>query len=370
MTADSAENAQSAPFVAHVSPTYFAPESFVGGGERYAEELSRAMADLVPVRFISFGPRAFRQRVGARYERVILRSWTRDKMTPFSPRLWTELGGASVVHCYQLNTLSTFLAALFARLRGVPAFVTDLGGGGWTPGYHIDPGRWIDGHLPISAYASRLLPSGAQAAQVIYGGVDLQKYPPRPAPRHDGTVVFLGRILPHKGIHALIEGLPRDRRLKIVGPAGDASYLERLRRLAAGKQVTFVHDASDADVGSLLREAAVLVHPTPTDADGTAGVRELLGLSVLEAMASGCVVVVSDAASLPELIEDGRSGLLVPPNDPGAIHRSIQSVLSDLSLWQRLSSGARLRIEERFLWCSAVTRCLDAYAARGAGISA
>src|SRR6185436_21147910 len=121
------------PDVVHVSPTYFAPESVIGGGERYAEELSRAMAERVTVRFVSFGASAFRDRVNERYERVILKSWTRDKMTPFAPLLWRELRGARVVHCYQLNTLSTFLAVLFSRLRGVPAFVSDLGGGGWTP---------------------------------------------------------------------------------------------------------------------------------------------------------------------------------------------------------------------------------------------
>lgn len=349
------------PDVVHVSPTYFAPESLIGGGERYAEELSRAMAERVRVRFVSFGPRAFRERIGDRYERVILRSWTHDKMTPFSPRLWAELRGARVVHCYQLNTLSTFLGVVFARLRGVPAFVSDLGGGGWTPGYQINLARWITGHLAISKYAACRLPARHQAVSVIYGGIDLGRYPRREDLSHDGTVAFLGRILPHKGIHYLIEGLPPNCPLKVVGPVGDERYLDRLKRLAEGKPVTFMHGLSDADIAALLRRAAVLVHPTPTDPSGNAGVSELLGLAVLEAMASGCPVVVSDAASLPELIEHEVSGLLVAPNDPSAIRSAIQRVLADAQLWKRLALEARRRVEDRFTWQQVVARCLNAY---------
>ena len=353
------------PDVAHVSPTYFAPESLIGGGERYAEELSRAMAERVRVRFISFGPRAFRERVGDRYERVILRSWTRDKLTPLSARLWAELRGAQIVHCYQLNTLSTFFGVLFARMRRVPAFVSDLGGGGWTPGYQIDIGRWVSGHLPISSYASRGVPRGHRIAEILYGGVDLTKYSRRSPLTHDGSVVFLGRILPHKGIHYLIDGLPPDRLLRVIGPIDNDGYLERLKLLSRGKRVEFLHGLSDRDVATLLGKAAVLVHPTPTDSAGNAGVNELLGLAVLEAMASNCPVVVSAAASLPELVEPERSGLVVPPNDPGAIRSAIERLLGDPDLWARLAKEGRRRVEEKFVWPKVVDRCLRAYGMGG-----
>jgi glycosyltransferase involved in cell wall biosynthesis len=353
------------PEVAHVSPTYFAPESLIGGGERYAEELSRAMAERVRVRFISFGPRAFRERIEDRYERVILRNWTRDKMTPFSPRLWAELRGAQIVHCYQLNTLSTFLGVLFARMRGVPAFVSDLGGGGWTPGYQIDIGRWLSGHLPISRYAARGVPQDHRIAEILYGGVDLEKHSRRTTLMHDGSIAFLGRILPHKGIHFLIDAVPPDRLLRVVGPVGAIEYLERLKLLSKGKRVEFLHGLSDEEVAQLLRKAAILVHPTPTDAAGNAGVNELLGLAVLEAMASNCPVIVSAAASLPELVEPDGSGLVVPPNDPGAIRTAIERVLGDPELWTRLAREGRRRVEEKFVWPKVVERCLRAYGIEG-----
>jgi len=84
--------------VCHVSPTYFAPESVLGGGERFAEELARAMARRAAVKLVSFGRRAARERVSPTYERVILRNWSGRTLVPFSPRLRRELRDADVVH--------------------------------------------------------------------------------------------------------------------------------------------------------------------------------------------------------------------------------------------------------------------------------
>jgi glycosyltransferase involved in cell wall biosynthesis len=347
--------------VVHVSPTHFAVESVIGGGERFVEELSRAMAERVAVRLVSFGPAARRERLSATYERVILRSWTRDQMTPFSPLLWHELSGAQVIHCHQYYTLPTFLSALYGRLAGIPVFVSDLGGGGWTPGYRIDISRWISAHLPISRYAASRLPGTNRNFAVIYGGADLRRYQPRAALVHDGSVVFLGRILPHKGIHFLIEGLPAETALTIIGPVGDRDYLARLHALAAGKRVHFVHTLTDAEVVEKLRSAMALVHPTPTDGAGSAGANELLCLAVIEAMASNCAAVVTNAASLPEIVEHERSGLVVPPNDAAAIGDAIRRLAADAALWAALVSGARRRVETEFVWSRTVERCLSAY---------
>ncbi len=345
-----------------MSPTYFAPESALGGGERFAEELARAMAGRAEVKLVSFGPRALRERPKPGYERVILESWTRDRMTPFSPRLWGELAGADVIHCHQFFVLPTFLAALSGRLRGSRVFVSDLGGGGWTPGYQIDATRWMAAHLPISEYAARSLPGRNQRRRVIWGGVDLARYPMRPKAVHDGSVVFLGRVLPHKGIHFLIEGLPEGTPLEILGPPGDAAYLERLRGLAAGKDVRFRGAVTDEEVIERLGKAMVLVHPTPVDDTGSARANELFGLVLVEAMARGCPVIASNAASLPEIVTPEVNGLLVPPNRPEAIREAILRLQGDPDLWARLSAGARRTVEERFTWDRVADRCLEAYA--------
>jgi glycosyltransferase involved in cell wall biosynthesis len=361
--------------IVHVTPTYFAPESVLGGGERFAEELARAMAgrpDVHGVKLVSFGPRAFRETPQPGFERVILASWTRDPMTPFAPGLLAELREADVVHCHQLAVLPSFLGILFGRLRGSRTYVSDLGGGGWTPGYQIDVTRFLDAHLPISEYAAHGIRDRNRKRRpyrVIYGGVDLERYPPRSEPQHDGSVVFLGRVLPHKGIHFLIEGLPAGVALDVVGPAPDAAYLERLRALAAGhdvrRDVRFHGALPDSEVIARLGRAMALVHPTPVDERGSAGAHELFGLALVEAMARGCPVIASDAASLPEIVTPEADGLLVPPNQPAEIGAAILRLRDEPGLWERLSAGARRTVEARFTWTRVADRCLEAYAECG-----
>ncbi len=350
-----------------ISPTYFAAESVLGGGERFAEELSRALAQsgAAEVRFVSFGSRALRERPEPALERSILRSWTRDPMTPFSPHLFRELVGADVIHCFQRNVLPTFLAAWWGHRHKVPVFVTDLGGGGWTPGYQIDVARWVAAELPISAYAAADLARLGRRFEVIYGGVDLSRYPPRPQEEHNGSVVFLGRILPHKGIHLLIEALPPEVPLHVVGSSSDNAYLDRLRTSAVDKSVHFHGALNDDQVIALLQRAMALVHPTPVDADGSAGVRELFGLALVEAMACGAPVIASRAASLPEIVVDGETGILFSANDPLSLAAAISRLSADPKLWHTLSAAARQRVEANFTWRAVAERCLVAY--RNAG---
>lgn len=353
--------------ITFVSPTYFAPESVLGGGERYAEELARAVArssrEDVRVRFVSFGPRELRERPASNLERVILRNWSSNPLVPFSPRLAGELADADVLHAFQWFSLPTFLTAWWGRKKRV--FVSDLGGGAWTPGFHLDQERWVRAHLPISAYAAR---GGRwrRPHRVIHSGVDLERYPMRPAyehnGEHDGSIVFLGRVLPHKGIHFLIEALPPDLPLTVIGTEGTPEYRARLESLAEGKRVTFLSGASDDEVRARLRRAMALVHPTPVDAHGSAGANELFGLALVEAMACGCPVIASNVASLPEIVEHEGSGLLVPPNVPAAITTALERLRGDGALWRRLSQGARARVEERFTWERVAARCLAAYA--------
>jgi glycosyltransferase involved in cell wall biosynthesis len=350
--------------VCHVTPTYFAPESVLGGGERFAEELARAMAKRAEVKLVSFGSRATRERLAPTYERVILRNWSPKKLVPFSPRLRRELRGADVIHCHQYFVLSTFLAAFFGARQGSRIFVSDLGGGAWTPGFHIDQSRWITAHLPISRYAARSMAGLPRPQRVIYCGVDLGRFQARPEPRHDGSVVILGRILAHKGVHFLIAGLPAGMTLHVVGSPLDAAYLERLRALAAGKDVRFHLGLADREVIAILQRAMALVHATTLDASGDAREHELFGLAPIEAMACGCPVVASRAASLPEIVEHEKCGLLVPPNDPAAIGAALGRLAAEPGLWQRLAGAARLRVEQRFTWDHVVARCLESYGGR------
>lgn len=333
-----------------------------GGGERYVEELARALAEHAEVTLVSFAPRALTERPRPGLERRVLRSWTRDPVTPFSPRLASAIGRPDVLHAFQYFTLPTFLGTWLGRRRRARVFVTDLGGGGWTPGYQIDVSRWIDGHLPISEYAARNLPGRPRPVHVIYGGVDLDKFRMRPRLEHDGSLVFLGRLLPHKGVHLLIEALPEEQELHVIGPVADTAYLDELVRRAANKRVRFHHGLDDAAVVGMLQRAMALVHPTPVDATGSAGANELFGLALVEAMACGCPVIATRVASLPEIVEERTTGFLVEAMTSDELLPEIRRLASNEESWRRCALSARTRAEARFRWSAVAARCVAVYA--------
>lgn len=343
------------------SPTCADSDTPQGGGERYVEELAKALSEFVEVVLVSFGRQPRREMSGSRFERRIVRSWTQSALTPFSPKFVSAVASADVVHAFQYFTLPTFVSTWLGHKRGSRVFVSDLGGGGWTPGYHVDISRWIDGHLPISRYAARALPGRPRPVEVIYGGVDLERFACRSNADHDGSLVFLGRLLPHKGVHLLIEALPPTFMLHVIGPVADPAYLRHLKALASHKSVAFHHDLNDAGVVQYLQRAMALVHPTPVDESGDAGANELFGLALAEAMACGCPVIASDVASLPEVVGNSGAGILVRPGDPSELVRAIEHLAGSPDEWRVMSGRARYRVEERFTWRAVAERCLRAY---------
>jgi glycosyltransferase involved in cell wall biosynthesis len=85
----------------------------------------------------------------------------------------------------------------------------------------------------------------------------------------------------------------------------------------------------------------------------------------MEAMACGTPVVVSDVGAMSEVVVDGVTGFLVPPNDPAALRDRIRRLLGDPGLAARLGAAARRRIVEKFTWEAVAERCLAAYAKDG-----
>ena len=352
--------------VAHLVPAPFDPEDgIIGGAERYSFELARHMADHVPTELISFGPRERSATVGNLRVRVLRAHYVRGQRTnPVSAELWRALGDATVVHCHQQHVLASSVAAFCTRLRRRRVFVTDLGGGGLDVSTYVSTDRWFHGHLHISEYSRKV--SGHERnprARVILGGVDTSMFAPHPG---DGeAVLFVGRLLPHKGVHDLIDSLPPRVPLRIIGRAMDAEYLNLLRARAAGKCVTFLHDVDDAGLVEEYRRAACVVLPSVyTTPDGrTTLVPELLGQTLLEAMACGRPAICTDVASMPEVVVHGDTGYVVPPGNPAALGAAIGSVLADPAAADRMGARGRARVVEHFSWSKVVERCLAAYRA-------
>jgi glycosyltransferase involved in cell wall biosynthesis len=168
----------------------------------------------------------------------------------------------------------------------------------------------------------------------------------------------------------LIEAVPKDMPLEIIGQPYDSGFRERLGTLAAGKQVSFRHDCDDASLVEAYRQARCVVLPSvyrTSDGQETK-VPELLGQTLLEGMACGLPGIGTAVASLPELIQDGITGFIVPPNDPPALGERLRQFRDQPELARRLGQAARRHVLGTFAWPNVVTRCLGVY--RGAGAEA
>jgi glycosyltransferase involved in cell wall biosynthesis len=363
--------------VAHVIPAPFAANGgIIGGAERYAYELARHMAREVPTTLVSFGPESRSERDGDLEMRIIGRPWyvRGQRSNPFSPALFSALRSATVVHCHQQHVLSSSAAAAFARATGRRVFVTDLGGGGWDVSAYLSTDRWYHGHLHISQYSRRVFGHARnQRAHVILGGVDAEKFSPgqpggrgteRPSPEERGAL-FVGRLLPHKGVDYLIEGLPEGMALEIIGRPGDERYLTELRTLATGKRVRFRHDADDAAIVDAYRGALCIVLPSVyrTRHGYETRVPELLGQTLLEGMACGIPAICTDVASLPEVVEHGVTGFVVAPNDPLSLGERLRWLRDHPAESREMGNAGRKRVLQQFTWPAVVRRCLAVYRA-------
>src|SRR5918995_3554719 len=305
--------------VVHVAPTLFGPAGIFGGGERYPLELGRALAPHVDCELVSFGQaaRSWSDPSGLRIR--VLRAIAhlgRHSAHPLALGLGPALAEADIVHVHHLRSAPSRLAGLHARVRDIRTAVTDhgLAGGNWAG---LLP-RLFDCFLTVSAYSARSLAAPASRTRVVYGGADPVRFSPDPDARRRG-VLFVGRLTPHKGVDRLIDALPENSELRVVGSGGhdpnppEREYPNLLRRLGAQRRVEFLGVVDEADLPALYRAAQVLALPSVelTCYGRKIAVAELLGLAGIEAMASGTPVVARRLGGLHG--GEGRAERRFPP---------------------------------------------------------
>ena len=179
-------------------------------------------------------------------------------------------------------------------------------------------------------------------ARVVRKGVDLSQFQPaedRQALKaglgldRRPLILSVGGLIPRKGVHITLEALALVRRTHdfqfVV--CGEGPELDRLQQLA---RTLDVHDATTF-VGTVDRQT-VARYFAACDVLAHAPIVEAAGNVLFEAMASGRPVVCSRAGGPEEYVEDGRSGYVVPAQDPGALAESIAALLADPALADRL----------------------------------
>jgi hypothetical protein len=151
--------------------------------------------------------------------------------------------------------------------------LTDVGGGGRSlSGYlgkispRIDLHHFADGLAHLSGYSGTFFSKWRKPQTILYGGADCTSVS---APFSGGYALFVGRLLPHKGILNVIRSLDARTPLHVVGRPYDLDYFNLLKTEAVGKQVQFITNASDADIRREYASASVVLQPSipsPTDA--------------------------------------------------------------------------------------------------------
>ena len=200
--------------------------------------------------------------------------------------------------------------------------------------------------------AERYGRAAVERLHVVRCGVPQRDLVLRPEGRSSDLVLAVARLEPIKGLVYLVEAcaLLRDRghrfRCEIVGEGAERPALEAaIRRHRLGGIVTLTGVLPQDGVRARLDRATVFVLPSVITPQGD---RDGVPVALMEAMAAGLPVVSTTVSGIPELVEDGASGCLVPPNDAVALAGSVERLLVDADLRHRLAEAARRVVERDF----------------------
>lgn len=267
-----------------------------------------------------------------------------------------------VLHAHSLQFSTTVLAARLARRQHLPLVVT-----AHIAGFEHLPEPWrtiaglhdrlVGGFVLRRAHTVTAV-SDAVAAHladhrppvppivVIPNGVDLARFASDAGRPDDATrLVLIGRLVANKGADVAIQALPiiahhiPGIHLDVLGDGPLRSHLEaRASSMRVRDRVRF-HGHVD-DVAAHLQQGGVLIRPSLTEG---------MPLAVLEAMAAGLPVIASSVPGNRTLIEDGTTGILVPPADHEALAHAVIRLAGDEVLRQRLTDAGR-RLAETHTW--------------------
>ena len=207
-------------------------------------------------------------------------------------------------------------------------------------------------------------------ARTVPYGVDVDRFSPVRAdrtlrsrweiPPGATMVLAVGRLVAKKGFTHLVEAARRVEDLHVVvAGEGDLRPALEAQARAAGSRVRFVGALDRETVARALAAADVVAVPSVVDSAGNV---DGLPNTVLEALASGRAVVASRVAGIPDVVEDGVTGLLVTAGDPAALAAALQRLACDPAERERLGRQARARAVERHGWDAAARSFEECYA--------
>jgi glycosyltransferase involved in cell wall biosynthesis len=272
---------------------------------------------------------------------------------------------ADVVHTHLVH--ADVYGGLAARIRGARLVSTKHNDDRFRlgPYRHVERGlaRLADRIVTITESLRRFTVEQvgvpARKVETIHYGMDdlpepWGENPPDPVPEGVRVLLAVSRLTHQKGVDVAVRALaslPDDAVLVVLSSTqGEREALEALARELGVERRLFLLGRLP-DVASWLRRADVLVHPARWEG---------FGLAVLEAMLAGLPVVASSISSLPELVVEGETGFLVPPDDPPALARAVARAIEDRD---RLGAAGRERARREFSVAKMADRTTELYRA-------
>jgi glycogen synthase len=275
-----------------------------------------------------------------------------------------------LVHAHAMGYFPTWLGRITRAIRSTPLIVTPHShegtGSGLSRLYSASVCRLtLHGADRVVALtpgeARRLARTGVEPGRirVIPNGVDLSEFADgraRSGDPDEPVILSVGRVYPEqKGLDTLVEAFAQlvatmPARLRIVGEDwGGQAFLSQLaRERGVGDRVTFVGRLPRAQLRAEYAQARLFVLASHFDA---------FPFVVLEAMAASLPVIATRVGAIPEILEDGRTGQIVPPGEPTALAEAMAVLLQDPERAARLGTAGRRRAEE-YAWDRIVPRYL------------
>ncbi|MCP4291818.1 MAG: glycosyltransferase [bacterium] len=194
------------------------------------------------------------------------------------------------------------------------------------------------------AQSSSLLKVSGQQAEIIPFGIEGHPWL-EIAPQRSGNFLFIGRLVPYKGLSVLLTALQLsgECKLDVVGEGPLLLELQnQVQQLGLSSRVFFHGSCEPAQLANLMSKARALILPSINES-------ETFGLVQLEAMASGLAVIATRLNSgVAEVGVDGETCLLVPPNDSKSLAAAITTLIEDDDLTARLGQKARERFQQHY----------------------
>ena len=236
-------------------------------------------------------------------------------------------------------------------------------------------------------------PEIAARCQTVYNGVDTHQFAEAQAIAQQAALqdtetkeqqatdhlqaapnlLFVGRVSPEKGLHTLIAAFPdivakfptaqlfiigsqtqvspefiiddnEDPLVKNLAIFNSVNYLQHLKNQLTSdiaNHVTFTGPISHLELQTYYQRADILINPS---------VSESFGMSLVEAMATGTPTIGSAVGGMPEIVQHGETGLIVPPERPAAMADAVAQLLSNQPLMEKMGEAGRARAVEAFSW--------------------